>query len=291
MKKWFTEESYTTEAEKQALQQKYKDKDIIWNYVKLEIAITDYCNLACPNCSQAVPLIKNKQTMSLSHIKNIAKLTDGHFDIIKISGGEPTMHPQFREITESLHSMFPKAKGFEMATNGFKLLEYKDIIHNFDWICLSNYPGLNDKEYNEILKQNFPNVYPEEKIIERDLVDIKILPNIDKQNIFEHCSLKYIYKVTQDRLYPCCMLFAVSVMRTLDRTKVSTKLDEEWKINLFNLDKQTIEQYCRLCPYNINTSSYPVMITELDQGKVREIYPFHKGDIAKANYGIKQKET
>lgn len=291
MEKWFEELSFKDKEEMEKCRLEYMSKDIIWNYTKLELAITDFCDLKCPNCSQAIPIMKNKKEMRIDQIKDYAYLTDGKFDIVKISGGEPTLHSEFDEILYSMPMMFPRAKGFEMATNGWGFFRYTDMIDIFDWICLSRYPGLNDRAYNNIINKNFPNVYAEEKIVGRDLVDINKMPNIAKKDIFEHCSLRFITKIVQDRIYPCCMLFAVSILRKMDRTKVSTPMDEDWKENLADLDYDVVEKYCRACPYNIDTSSYPVMVAILDEGKVREIYPFHKGDIAKANYGIKQLET
>ena len=125
---------------------------------KLELAITDYCNLQCALCSQGTPYQKNKRTMSLDQIERMSLLIRPYeFEVIKISGGEPTLHPQFREICRKLKTWFP-ARRYEMSTNGFRLEEYVDCIGVFGAVSLSLYPGKNDAVGDRINAMNLYNV-------------------------------------------------------------------------------------------------------------------------------------
>lgn len=59
--------------------------------------------------------------------KSISSL-DGYPYEIGIMGGEPTMHPQFKEICLLFQKMIPNRRQRALWTNGLKWKEYEDII-------------------------------------------------------------------------------------------------------------------------------------------------------------------
>ncbi len=67
------------------------------------IEITQSCNLTCPTC-YAGSSPENKEFMSVaeftSTIDGLLEKGKGDADLIQLSGGEPTVHPQFFEIVE-----------------------------------------------------------------------------------------------------------------------------------------------------------------------------------------------
>ncbi len=130
-----------------------------WKPVKyLELAITDFCNLKCRLCAQGIPLQKDKKEMSFDEFERISKIFKPYeFDVIKISGGEPTLHSQFQKICENIKELFPAV--LELATNGCLLEKYIDNIRIFDQIDLSNYPGKNDEIFFHIVNLNIPKTY------------------------------------------------------------------------------------------------------------------------------------
>lgn len=86
------------------------------------IEITQQCNLTCPACyASSSP----SQTEYLS-VNDVARLADelvqrghGDADVVQLSGGEPTLHPQLPEIIETI-----LARGFRklyLNTNGIRL--------------------------------------------------------------------------------------------------------------------------------------------------------------------------
>lgn len=125
----------------------------------LEIAITDFCNLDCPLCSQGAQLQKNKMIIPLNELKRFSSfIKPFEFYAIKISGGEPTLHPEFMKICLELKNLF-KAHKYILATNGFKLEEFKDSVHLFDRIELAYYPNRNDSVCKRISSLNLPNLH------------------------------------------------------------------------------------------------------------------------------------
>ena len=211
---------------------------------KLEIAVTDYCNLSCPMCSQATPLQPNKKTMSMQDIEQIAsRIAPRQFDVIKISGGEPTLHPQFRDICRRLRTFF-KADRFELATNGFRLEQHLDVIGVFDKIDLGYYPGRNDDIVRRFEQLRIPNVSLVTKRDDIEMVDVHKQNNLDKDGIYSHCPYSTYRKIVQDRIYPCCVIFGQAIRNNIDLDSVSGPFDRDWKRNLERID---IEPHCRHC--------------------------------------------
>lgn len=69
------------------------------------IEIVDSCNLACPTCYAASPHGVGKDVDCISFeqfVERVQGVTDrkGFIDILQLSGGEPTIHPEFFRILE-----------------------------------------------------------------------------------------------------------------------------------------------------------------------------------------------
>jgi len=65
------------------------------------IEIVDSCNLACPTCFADSPAQKDVDCVSIEHFKQrVQAVIDrkGKIEILQLSGGEPTLHPNFFEI-------------------------------------------------------------------------------------------------------------------------------------------------------------------------------------------------
>lgn len=99
------------------------------------IALTTYCNLHCPYCF-ADTMIQTKEikNISLDTFKKICKWvlkdkpaeTIGHIGLI---GGEPTLHPQFKEILSIVDDIFLKENcAGVLFTNGVYLEDFLPYI-------------------------------------------------------------------------------------------------------------------------------------------------------------------
>ncbi len=63
------------------------------------LEITDNCNLSCPLCyADSRPGLKHKSVASMKAAIDALVRAEGKPDVLQISGGEPTTHPQLEEI-------------------------------------------------------------------------------------------------------------------------------------------------------------------------------------------------
>jgi hypothetical protein len=211
---------------------------------KLEIAITDYCNLSCSLCSQGTPLQKDKKTMSTADLEEISRnIRPYEFDVIKISGGEPTLHPQFGEICGNLKRLF-QANRYELATNGFRLEQFKDAVGVFDNVDLGYYPGKNDAIVERFRQFRIANVNIPLKRDGVEMVDVHQEKNLNKEEVYDNCAYAGYRKIVQGRIYPCCVIFGQAMRQNIDLNEISVSFDSDWRENLAKID---IEDHCRRC--------------------------------------------
>ena len=190
--------------------------------------------------------------MSLKELERISKfLRPFEFDIIKISGGEPTIHHQFGEICDKLKELFP-AYACQLATNGCLLEKFFVRLKVFNKIGLSHYPGKNDSTFFHLNELELPNLYPYTKEDYCEMEDVYKESNLDKNHIYQSCKWAYIKEIVQSRIYPCCLIFGQSVRQNIDINKVSVPIDENWRKNLTKIN---LEPYCRHCFVNVDTKS------------------------------------
>ena len=93
----------------------------------IQIEITNKCNLSCSNCTSGVGHHKETFFMDLESIEKAIDSLEGYKGKIGIMGGEPTMHPQFKEICEIVQRKVPKGNAC-IFTSGYKWKQYKKLI-------------------------------------------------------------------------------------------------------------------------------------------------------------------
>lgn len=77
----------------------------IWpiNRKIIELNLVDFCNLRCPNCEACCDILPSKKFLPLTDIK---KMVDDairlryHFERLKLTGGEPSLHLCFLKIID-----------------------------------------------------------------------------------------------------------------------------------------------------------------------------------------------
>jgi hypothetical protein len=67
--------------------------------------------------------------MSMDELRTAITSLEGYPGQVGLMGGEPCVHPQFREICEIFQEMIPDKCKREFWTAGYKWEEYKDIIY------------------------------------------------------------------------------------------------------------------------------------------------------------------
>jgi len=118
------------------------------------IEITDHCNMSCPIClasnhnSWHMPLKKFEKI-----IKNLLK-AEGSLDLINLSGGEPTLHPQFLEILDITRR--PEIINVSISTNGRVFLKDEDLLLKLidrDMFISLQFDGYDEKAYKQLRGQ------------------------------------------------------------------------------------------------------------------------------------------
>jgi len=97
----------------------------------LAIAITTHCNYQCFYCKQGGESIsKEKQTISFEKIKQIIfNAYEMGISNFRITGGEPTVVSYFGELIKYIMSF--EGTKVRINTNGFKILEYVDVLREY----------------------------------------------------------------------------------------------------------------------------------------------------------------
>jgi tetraether lipid synthase len=89
----------------------------------LLIEVTDHCNLRCPTCyaSSGPERLTHRSLEQIERMLDLACANEIEPDIVQISGGEPTVHPEFWAIMDMAAAR--PIKHLMVNTNGIKLAE------------------------------------------------------------------------------------------------------------------------------------------------------------------------
>ncbi len=85
------------------------------------IEVTDRCNLTCPTCyAMSSPVYGRHRTLAeIEAMLDIIVRNEGEPDVVQISGGEPTVHPQFFEILDAAKAR--PIRHLMVNTNGIRI--------------------------------------------------------------------------------------------------------------------------------------------------------------------------
>jgi tetraether lipid synthase len=92
------------------------------------VEICDYCNLRCPVCYAA----SGPERQQFRALQQIEKMLDavvrneGHPDVVQLSGGEPTVHPDFFAIVEMAKAR--PIRHLMINTNGVRIAQEEDFV-------------------------------------------------------------------------------------------------------------------------------------------------------------------
>lgn len=91
------------------------------------VEVTDRCNLSCPTCyAGSSPTYGRHRTLEeVKQMLDAVVANEKEPDVVQISGGEPTIHPQFFEILDYAKSL--PIKHLMLNTNGIKIAQDYDF--------------------------------------------------------------------------------------------------------------------------------------------------------------------
>ncbi len=92
------------------------------------IEVTDRCNLSCPTCyAMSSPSYGRHRTLAeIEQMLDTIVANEGKPDVVQISGGEPTVHPQFFEILDIAKSK--PIKHLMLNTNGIRIAKDESFV-------------------------------------------------------------------------------------------------------------------------------------------------------------------
>ncbi len=92
------------------------------------VEVTDRCNLSCPTCyAMSSPSYGRHRTLEeIEAMLDVVVRNEGEPDVVQISGGEPTVHPQFFEILDI--SKTKPIKHLMVNTNGIRIAKDEAFV-------------------------------------------------------------------------------------------------------------------------------------------------------------------
>lgn len=92
------------------------------------VEVTDRCNLSCPVCyAESAPHHGRHRTLEeIEEMLDIVVRNEGEPDVVQISGGEPTVHPQFFEILDIAKKK--PIRHLMLNTNGIRIAKDREFV-------------------------------------------------------------------------------------------------------------------------------------------------------------------
>jgi organic radical activating enzyme len=122
----------------------------------MNICINNYCNQKCPYCFASDYIKKEGKNMTFSNFKKVVDfLKKSNHKYLRIAGGEPTLHPEFKEFIDwGINEGF----GIVLMTNGLFDKDVQSFLYEkrdyLSYLWNINNPGFYKKKQWELLESN-----------------------------------------------------------------------------------------------------------------------------------------
>ncbi len=116
------------------------------------LEITDHCNWDCPICLVHNPASYHRTRAEVAKVLDGLIRSEGQIDVLNLSGGEPTLNPQFRQIVEECTSR-KEIMRVSVSTNGSVLARNKELLRflgEHRAIVSLQFDGLQDDIYQAL---------------------------------------------------------------------------------------------------------------------------------------------
>jgi tetraether lipid synthase len=92
------------------------------------VEVTDSCNLRCPVCyaGSGPERLEHRPLGLIEKMFDAVVRNEGHPDVVQISGGEPTLHPEFFQIIEMAKAR--PIRHLMVNTNGVRIAQDEDFV-------------------------------------------------------------------------------------------------------------------------------------------------------------------
>lgn len=109
--------------------------------IRVELNITELCNLRCDFCPRAHGYPNVNEHMSLETMHKIVEHIESYPDEVQVlvcGRGEPTLHEKFDELMQPL---FESKAHTTLTCNGHRVKKYIDTVKQFDYVMINFYEG------------------------------------------------------------------------------------------------------------------------------------------------------
>jgi len=92
------------------------------------VEVTDSCNLRCPVCyaSSGPERVQHRPMALIEKMLDAVVHNEGHPDVVQLSGGEPTLHPDFFAILDMARAR--PIKHLMVNTNGMRIAQEEEFV-------------------------------------------------------------------------------------------------------------------------------------------------------------------
>nr|WP_319398165.1 radical SAM protein [uncultured Carboxylicivirga sp.] len=229
-----------------ATEKKYKIEQNRIQTESFEFHLSEHCNLKCVECCNISPFNQPK-FMSLDEIELICIFLKNHInpEVIKLSGGEPLLHPDIDLIVKKVKSYFPKTL-LRITSNGLlakKLNE--DIFQHIDQIWISNYRSApvskNNIEHIKQLAKKHGVIYNIKSVDQFNTIFAKetLTDKEEIQQIYNDCWMRHrCLMVRNNRFFKCTRAAYIDDYLHTDKNGME-KLSEQDSIAINDSDFKT----------------------------------------------------
>lgn len=114
----------------------------------LNLDLTTHCDRRCRNCCCGIGINRKLRHHPWSYFVNVAPFIQG-LDRVNLTGGEPTLHPQFADFVPRFKALFG-CRRLTLQTDGFRIEQHASVIRShIDEVYFSHYatPKADDDLY------------------------------------------------------------------------------------------------------------------------------------------------
>lgn len=233
--------------------------------------IIDHCNLNCQMCNKYSPIAEKNiidHRKIAQDAERLAELTKGKLKRVILTGGEPLLHPELKQIIEIVHYFFPSID-IQLQTNGL-LLKNKDKAFfefckkNRTLLWITKYPINYDYDnlFEKIKKEG---CCMELAVVENEKTSwhfpLDIQGNQDKMWMFFCWMHGECINCIEGKIYPCGLMHASRLFEKKFECHFERK-DSDFidiykvqnfqEISSFIASYQSFCRYCNVKEWEIN---------------------------------------